>query len=300
MNKNIHEKMRAYNQHFSSEATLKSVSEREVARIFEEELYYYRSIEKLKKDFQKTHPITLRDLFKLIDYRKKRYLDFESLSGFMARIKVLFNKDEFWALLRRIAINLDTQIESQELIYALFPNEPYEYPAFREKFHFVNALEKAQEFGYTSTHEFNNFGTMKKPLSYKGSSLRQQSSLKFLKDPLSSERKNFIYDQSYHKHYHDYKATFIEPSKDLSYNYQKKTLGIRGMDDFFGDYYYYLNDREKSEEFFNKYGKRYVYENSLETVEKKITEPQDKVLVDTFRYTINKESPLKKKQLLDH
>lgn len=286
MNKAKIEKSRTYNQHFSSEITLRSVSEREVAKIFEEELNFYRSIEKVKKDFRQNHSITLRELFKLIDYRSKGYLDFESLENFMTRLKVLFSKDEFWALLRRIAVNLDNKLEYQELVFAIFPNEPYEYPAFREKFHSENALEKAKEFGFVEPNELRNFDKRKKPLTFLGSG-REKNTLKFINDPLTQERKNFIYDQSYHLEYHNYKAKFIEPSKNLKYQHKKSNLGIRGMDDFFGDYYMYLSDRENSEEVFNKYGKRYTYVNALDDTQKKTMEYEDKTLVDTFRYTLN-------------
>ena len=287
LNKAKIEKARTYNQHFSSEITLRSVSEREVARIFEEELEFYRAIEKIKKDFRQSYTITLRELFKLIDFRSKGFLDFESLQNFMTRLKVLFSKDEFWALLRRIAVNLDNKLEYQELVFAIFPNEPYEYPAFREKFQSEDALQKASEFGFVETNELKNFDKRRRPLTFLGSSFRVKNSLGFVKDPLSQERKNFIYDQSYHKEYHNYKAKFVEPSKNLSYQYRKPNLGIRGLDDFFGDYYMYLSDREKGEEFFNKYGKRYTYENSLNEGQKKKLEGEEKNMVDTFRYTLS-------------
>ena len=289
LNKLKAQKNRTYNQHFSSEITLKSVSEREVARIFEEELNFYRSLEVAKKDFQKTYNITLKEIFKLIDFKSKGYLDYESLYNFMGRLKVLFNKDEYWALLRRIAVNLDNKIEYEELVYAISPNEPYEYPAFREKFQWTDPLDKALEFGFIESHtEFKDFDKRRRPLSYLGSSLRQKGRIFIDKDPFGKEKKNFIYDQSYHKEYHNYKAKYIEPSKDLSYLYKKSNVGVKGVDDFFEDYYMYLNDREKSEEFFNKYGKRYTYQNGLDSFRKKNLEYQEQMLVDTYRYNLSK------------
>ena len=57
--------------------------------------------------------------------------------------------------------------------------------------------------------------------------------------------------------------TYFDPNK----NFKEKKNEVRGLqyhDDFFEDYYKYLYERTRSEYFYNKFGKRYVYENPME------------------------------------
>lgn len=40
-------------------------------------------------------------------------------------------------------------------------------------------------------------------------------------------------------------------------------IGPQYHDHFFSDYYLYLEERNKLEHYYNKFGKRYTYDNSL-------------------------------------
>lgn len=262
------------------------MSEREIARLLSEELRFYRDLEKLKRDFQENHAISLRELFKLIDFKEKGYLDYESLYNFIAKLKVLFTKDEYFALLRRIAVNLDNKIEYQELVHAVFPNEPYDYPAFRrETSGFRDIFSKPREFGYEISEE---------TLKFQGKSrlfaVSRGKSPDFTGFPRDLQRKHYIYDESYHKELHDYRAKYVAPAKNatnLAKSRKNKGVCAKSLDDCFEDYLFYLRDREKTEEFFNKYGKRYAFRDNLREKPSEKLAIAQKLNAEAFRAAIN-------------
>ena len=60
-----------------------------------------------------------------------------------------------------------------------------------------------------------------------------------------------------------YKTTFYDPNKDIKRKMQNEIVGPQYHDHFFTDYYMYLEERNKSEHYYNKFGKRYTFENPI-------------------------------------
>ena len=44
---------------------------------------------------------------------------------------------------------------------------------------------------------------------------------------------------------------------------QGETIGPQYHDHFFADYYLYLQERNQTEHYYNKFGKRYAYDNPI-------------------------------------
>jgi hypothetical protein len=60
-----------------------------------------------------------------------------------------------------------------------------------------------------------------------------------------------------------------KPNKDYEFYYNSMTKdGIRYHDNFFKDYYQYMYERDENEQFFNKFGKRFQYDDELVTMRK--------------------------------
>lgn len=231
----------------------------------------------------------MRELFKIIDFKAKGFLDYESLCSFFTKLQVLFTKHEFFALLRRIAVNLDNKIECEELVYAVFPNEPCDYPAFRghgsQK---LDISEKPREFG---------FEICEKPLGLRHALfLKKENGFLKEKNRLLAgnlQKKHYIYDESYHKELHDYRAKYVEPAKTqaiVAKSRENRGFRAKNLEDFFEDYLFYLRDREKTEEFFNKYGKRYAFlDKQQETAvsQREALRKDQQICVDVFRMELN-------------
>lgn len=66
-----------YKKHLVSEIESQNFSEREVARIMEKEVGFYRDLEKLRKKIQKDHNLSVHEIFKRIDVGNRNFIDFE-------------------------------------------------------------------------------------------------------------------------------------------------------------------------------------------------------------------------------
>lgn len=47
---------------------------------------------------------------------------------------------------------------------------------------------------------------------------------------------------------------------------QSEMVGPQYHDNFFADYYLYLEERNKTEHYYNKFGKRYAFENPIKKI----------------------------------
>lgn len=74
---------------------------------------------------------------------------------------------------------------------------------------------------------------------------------------------NYFYDKNYYNELRQYKTTFFEPNKEVKKKYQSEMIGPQYHDHFFGDYYLHLQERNKIEHYYNKFGKRYAFENHI-------------------------------------
>lgn len=67
----------AYKKHLVSEKESLNFSEREVARLMEKEVGFYRDLEKLRKKIQKEHNVSIHEIFRRIDVNDRNFIDFE-------------------------------------------------------------------------------------------------------------------------------------------------------------------------------------------------------------------------------
>lgn len=209
----------------------------------------------------------------------------------MYRLKVPFTESEYWALLRRIAVDLNDKIEYQEFVYACLPNEMYNYSSYRANYSKEDGindiiLNKAKEFDYVHPEELFEFDKLDRPLTHyysKNKNYTKFYSFRKVYDPINNGRNNYVYDKSYHKDFHNYKARFVEPSKNLLFKYNENNQSIKTHDHYYNDYYLFLYDREKSEEFFNKYGKRYEYTTESEYDKKVELDMNEKKKLEILR-----------------
>jgi len=74
---------------------------------------------------------------------------------------------------------------------------------------------------------------------------------------------NYFYDKNYYNELREYQTTYFEPNKEVRKKCQRDMVGPQYHDHFFGDYYLYLQERSKIEHYYNKFGKRYAFENQI-------------------------------------
>lgn len=177
----------------------------------------------------------------------------------------MYTKEEYIAFLRRIAMDDDDKVDYQEFVNAILPKEPYSFPAFRNNFDKGNIydyiLKKAKRFNLKV--EFGEdfvVGDLKEPLETNKFSFRK------IYNPFVVGRNNYFYDKGYMGQLKDYKVQFINPCQEKEAFSKEGGKGISGHDYFFHDFYQHFYEKEKDEEFFNKYGKRYYYDDSLTQV----------------------------------
>jgi len=138
-------------QHQPSDVFQKSLSEQLTAQLCERELYYFREVEKLRKQFSADYGYIPNEIFRVVDVREQGFIDFECLSRFFKKHELFFSSQEFSAFLRRTTQDFDQKVDYQEFIYAITPYEPSSYPAFRlleqPKDRLAKVFNKMREFG---------------------------------------------------------------------------------------------------------------------------------------------------------
>ena len=73
----------------------------------------------------------------------------------------------------------------------------------------------------------------------------------------------YFYDQNYYNELKQYRTNYFDPNKDVKRKVQNQMIGPQYHDHFFSDYYLYLEERDKLEHYYNKFGKRYTFENPM-------------------------------------
>lgn len=81
----------------------------------------------------------------------------------------------------------------------------------------------------------------------------------------TSQTNKYFYDKNYYNELRQYKATFFDPNK-RKYANSNDLIGPQYHDHFFSDYYLYLDERNKTEHYYNKFGKRYTFDNPISKV----------------------------------
>jgi hypothetical protein len=79
-------------------------------------------------------------------------------------------------------------------------------------------------------------------------------------DSLNSK---YFYDQNYYNELKQYRTNFFNPNRDVKKKVQAQMIGPQYHDHFFSDYYLYLEERNRLEHYYNKFGKRYTFENPI-------------------------------------
>lgn len=81
----------------------------------------------------------------------------------------------------------------------------------------------------------------------------------------TNQTNKYFYDKNYYNELRQYKTTFFDPNK-RKYTNQNELIGPQYHDHFFSEYYLYLDERNKTEHYYNKFGKRYTFENPIAKV----------------------------------
>ncbi|CAD8209448.1 unnamed protein product [Paramecium octaurelia] len=79
-------------------------------------------------------------------------------------------------------------------------------------------------------------------------------------DPVRDGRPEFAMDTKYMDQLKDYKSKYLAPSRNYDLQYRNPSLNIKNHDFYFQDFYMNLYEQDKEEIFFNKYGKKFVYQ----------------------------------------
>eukprot|EP00825_Cyclidium_porcatum_P051672 TRINITY_DN9580_c0_g1_i4.p1 TRINITY_DN9580_c0_g1~~TRINITY_DN9580_c0_g1_i4.p1 ORF type:complete len:199 (-),score=50.32 TRINITY_DN9580_c0_g1_i4:96-692(-) len=79
--------------------------------------------------------------------------------------------------------------------------------------------------------------------------------------------KCYFYDSGYMGQLKEYKNLYYDPNKSKQFLYsQNKKTGVRYHDNFYEDFYKYLHENDVNELFFNKFGKKYVYDEDFKKI----------------------------------
>lgn len=84
------------------------------------------------------------------------------------------------------------------------------------------------------------------------------------RNPLNMEANQtgtrYFYDKNYYNDLKQYKTNYFEPNKE-SKKKVSSGVGPQYHDNFFMDYYMYLEERNKMEQYYNRFGKRYTFDS---------------------------------------
>lgn len=242
-----------------------------MAKLLEKEIEFYRSLETLKEDFVSSYGYNFQQLYRRI--AGEGMVDEPALASFIGRFRdrVDFSHEEYEALCRRIAEKGSNRILYQELARAFSPFEPIDFPIFRKENNLREALEEVWKEVRDLNIDIHNQQDLNPDLLPQQKTGFGKTNVSFRKvfDPLRNNNPQggsarYFYDKDYFNELRQYKVNYFDPSKDYKFSYQEDPTGPQYHDHFFEDYYKYLHERSKSEYFYNKFGKRYTFENPLD------------------------------------
>ena len=78
----------------------------------------------------------------------------------------------------------------------------------------------------------------------------------------ASGTNKYFYDKNYYNELRQYKTAYFDPNK-RKYQNSTEMVGPQYHDHFFGEYYLHLDERNKTEHYYNKFGKRYTFEDPI-------------------------------------
>lgn len=120
---------------------LKNNSEREIAKIFEKEIEYYRAIEQLREEFVRVYGFQFNAVITHIDREAKGTISIDKLVKFIQQNGVDFSREEFEAICRKVRAKDQQYLSYKELMRAFSPFEPLNFPTYRKQSNLQRAMD---------------------------------------------------------------------------------------------------------------------------------------------------------------
>ncbi|EAR96420.2 EF hand protein (macronuclear) [Tetrahymena thermophila SB210] len=265
--------------HFLSDSVILRNSEYLASEIFLLEIKGFREIEDLRKNFKSKNQYNIQQIFQVVDNDGRGVIDYEVLHKFMKKNGVQFNEDEFKAFISRTTEDGDSKLDYEELIVSLMPIDPYIYPHYREQFNPTEnnqyVIRKAQEFKTDALNPPVYFEVTKKTQN-KINKSNSQANIKYYSynypirkvyNPYENGRPTYNCDEGYMGQLKSYRDAYYNPSRENTIQYTNRFQeGIRYHDQHFEKFYKFIHDRDQSEQLFNKFGKRYAYDENMNLI----------------------------------
>ncbi|KRW99026.1 hypothetical protein PPERSA_11627 [Pseudocohnilembus persalinus] len=251
-------------QQYQSEIMVGAFSECKVAELLGEELKFYRELEELKSEFKQKYNLTTNQIYSIVNSENSNEINFEVLKNFLKKTGHDFSVDEYQAFLWKTTNDMDSKLDFDELINAIVPKEPYDYPSYRKEFdgfqNKVAFINKAHEFEVkVSPYSFG-----KVPPKERVNPRDYHYPLRNVYDPYKNGKDAYFNDKGYLAQQKDYKTIYFNPNKDYSFTYKNEgNKGVRYHDSFYDKFYNYMYDQDRNEKYFNKFGKRFCPEDKF-------------------------------------
>ena len=140
------------------------------------------------------------------------------------------------------------------------PFEPLNFPTYRKQNNFSKAMEHISQ-------EVAKLQINTQSLPYEGETgkLKTTGFNRTVENYRQSSEGigKYFYDQGYYNEMKQYRTNYFAPNRDVKRKVQNQMIGPQYHDHFFSDYYLYLEERDKLEHYYNKFGKRYTFENPI-------------------------------------
>jgi hypothetical protein len=124
---------------------LRNNSERELAKLWEKEIEYYRSIEQLREEFVRAYGFQFHKVVALIDRDGSKTISLSALGGFIQGHGVEFSREEFEAIGRKVRARDPQFLSYKELMRAFSPFEPLSFPTYRKQSNLQRAVDYINE-----------------------------------------------------------------------------------------------------------------------------------------------------------
>ncbi len=114
---------------------------REIAKIFEKEIEYYRAIEQLREEFVRVYGFQFNAVITHIDREAKGIISIDKLVKFIQQNGVDFSREEFEAICRKVRAKDQQYLSYKELMRAFSPFEPLNFPTYRKQSNLQRAMD---------------------------------------------------------------------------------------------------------------------------------------------------------------
>lgn len=237
---------------------LRNNSERELAHLLEKELEYYRSIEQLREQFVQAFGFQFGGVTAMIDREKRGVVNAAAMIGFVQQHGVEFSREEFEAVARKLKARDASVLTYKEIMRAFSPFEPLNFPTYRRQ----GNLQRAMDYITEKVRALDiEVGSAEADEDKRRTGF--QRVVEDFRNPATQGAhvsSKYFYDKNYYNELKQYKASYYDPNKDVKKKLQTEMVGPQYHDHFFSDYYLYLEERNKTEHYFNKFGKRYAFQ----------------------------------------